>query len=264
MTEFVCEYCSTALSSRVSLYNHQKRAKYCLTKRGIKSKYICNECQYEFSSQERLNSHLQTCDNAKDKIILDLQNELNSYKEKVKLIEFLEKQNKELTEKLENLALHAIQNAKPNITNTKNTYINMLAPLPSTEKLNEMIQQGFSRNYFVRGQIGLAEFINDCLVKDDENMYYLICSDTSRQVFRFKDQHGNVIKDPCMKQFTNMIVEPVKLKTEEHLRKIEDIDPLYIDRAREIAREFFTLSNDNTELSKKLSALVPNQTMIAE
>jgi hypothetical protein len=59
-----------------------------------------------------------------------------------------------------------------------------------------------------------------------------------------------------------MIVEPVKLKAEEHLQKIEDVDPLYIDRAREIAREFYKLNNDNTELSKVLSSLIPNQSMI--
>jgi hypothetical protein len=186
-----------------------------------------------------------------------LERELHDYKDHIKRLE----------DRLEKLASRAIENAKPNITNNthnKNTYINMLTPLPTQEKLNELIQNGFERKYFVRGQIGLAEFINDSLVRDEENMYYLVCSDTARQVFRFKDQNGNVIKDPCMKQFTNMIAEPVKLKTEEHLRKIEDVDPLYIDRAREIAREFYKLHNDNTELSKAMSSLAPNQTMMID
>jgi hypothetical protein len=186
-------------------------------------------------------------------------------KEKDSYILKLEVQNKELQDQIASLASDAIKQAKPNITtnNTKMTYINMLTPLPAQEHINQLIQEGFNRKYFVRGQIGLAEFINDSLVKDNENsMYYLICSDTARQVFRFRDRNGNVIKDPCMKQFTNMIVEPVKLKAEEHLQKIEDVDPLYIDRAREIAREFYKLNNDNTELSKVLSSLIPNQSMI--
>jgi hypothetical protein len=186
------------------------------------------------------------------------------YENAICTISKLERQNKELQDKLENLASKAIEQSKPSTTIHKSTnYYNFLTPMPAREQLSQMIQDGFNRKYFVRGQIGLAEFINDSLVKDDENsMYYLVCSDTARQVFRFKDKYGNVIKDPCMKQFTNMIIEPVKLKTEEHLRKIEDMDPLYIDRAREIAREFYKLNNDNTELSKAMSSLIPNQTMM--
>jgi hypothetical protein len=244
-----------------------KTAKYCLR---IQNKdleklreFTCEFCNKSYIRKYDMQIHQKNCNRRDSFIIHTLYEKLNS---KDLYIETLQQQLEERDKTIFSLASQAIENAKPNITNNthnKNTYINMLTPLPTQEKLNELIQNGFERKYFVRGQIGLAEFINDCIVRDDKNsMYYLICSDTARQVFRFKDKCGNVIKDPCMKQFTNMIVEPVKLKTEEHLQKIEDVDPLYIDRAREIAREFYKLNKDNSELSKALSALIPNQTMI--
>jgi hypothetical protein len=220
-----------------------------------------------FSTKQRELYHKERCQkysnltvhsDCNEKILI-LEQQLNISQKRVKELQM---QIKEKDDKIMSLASEAIRSSKPTIN--KNTmYINMLAPLPPREQLSQMILDGFDRKYFVRGQVGLAEFINDSLVKDDENStYYLICSDTARQVFRFKDGNGNVIKDPCMKQFTNMIIEPVKLKTEEHLQTIEDIDPLYIDRAREIAREFYKLNNDNTELSKALSSLAPNQSIV--
>jgi hypothetical protein len=259
-----CQYCNKTLSSKSTLYHHQKKAKYCLRIQNIQTDlFKCEACMKTFTSRQSEQYHKERC--------IDYYNR-NGHNEcnlKIKMLEqqvkSLNVSNKELQDQLASLASEAIRSAKPNITkNTTTTYINMLVPLPAREQLSQLIQNGFERKYFVRGQIGLAEFINDSLVQDNENMYYLVCSDTARQVFRFKDQFGNVIKDPCMKQFTNMIAEPVKLKTEEHLRKIEDVDPLYIDRAREIAREFYKLHNDNTELSKAMSALVPNQTMMVE
>lgn len=262
---FICNFCNSKLSSKNSLYTHQKQSKSCLIIQGKHSLYACL-CGSEFSTKYRFIKHQKMC---KHCIEQDLDFKYNllqeKYKEALKRIAQLEEQLKHKDDTITSLASEAIRNAKPSVLNKTNMYINMLTPLPSQDRINQIIQNGFERKYFIRGQVGLAEFINDSLVKDDENsMYYLVCSDTSRQVFRFKDAHGNVIKDPCMKQFTNMIAEPVKLKTEEHLKTIEDIDSLYIDRAREIAREFYKLNNDNSELSKTMSSLIPNQSKIPE
>lgn len=88
----------------------------------------------------------------------------------------------------------------------------------------------------------------------------MICTDSSRQVFRFKDEFGNVIKDTHAKRLTKMIAEPVKLKVNEHLERIEDMDPLFIDRAKEIARDIYKLPFDNLEFCKVMSQIAPNQT----
>ena len=257
-----CNYCKKTLRSKSSLYTHQRRAKYCLQIQGAVSSYNCKFCDKDFSDNRRLQQH--KCQNKKYSDLETKYTILEAHYEQTQLqLRIYQHQVKDLQDQIASLASEAIRNAKPSVTN-RTTYINMLTPMPPQERINQIIQDGFSRNYFIRGQIGLAEFINDSLVQDEDNMYYLVCSDTARQVFRFKDGLGNIIKDPCMKQFTNMIAEPVKLKTEEHLRTIENIDPLYIDRAREIAREFYKLNNDNSELSKAMSAIVPNQTMIQE
>ena len=269
---YTCCYCKTEFSVNGSLRHHEKTAKYCLKLQNKSPEIMtCNYCNKEFTDKVILKRHgyckdyyKQLCSNLNDQLnSLKSTYERQAYEIREQITKDYETKIMRLEDKLENLASEAIRSAKPTTIN-RNTYINMLVPLPTQERLNELIQTGFERKYFVRGQVGLAEFINESLVQDEENMYYLVCSDTARQVFRFKDQYGNVIKDPCMKQFTNMIAEPVKLKTEEHLQRIEDVDPLYIGRAREIAREFYKLNNDNTELSKAMSALAPNQTRMIE
>lgn len=59
---FTCEYCNTNFSAKCSLNNHQKTAKYCLTKQGIVSNlYTCDFCSKSYSTVYYLSDHHNTC-----------------------------------------------------------------------------------------------------------------------------------------------------------------------------------------------------------
>jgi DNA repair exonuclease SbcCD ATPase subunit len=86
----ICEYCNNEFSSDKSLYNHQKRTKYCLEKQ---NKYIiCCGCDKSFSGDNYKN-HILNCVNY-------LQNKLKELEQNNKELEQnnkeLEQNNKEL------------------------------------------------------------------------------------------------------------------------------------------------------------------------
>ena len=84
------------------------------------------------------------------------------------------------------------------------------------------------------------------------------CSDPSRQVYRFKDEEGNIIRDLRATYLTSIIAEPISVKTEEILDRIEEDDPLYpMETARKIAYEIYQLKRcNNEEMCKELKILL--------
>ena len=58
-----CEHCKNRFSSKVSLYLHQTRSKYCLEKQGKtpKKEWKCVECDKKFTQSTNYNRHKKTC-----------------------------------------------------------------------------------------------------------------------------------------------------------------------------------------------------------
>ena len=57
------------------------------------------------------------------------------------------------------------------------------------------------------GQKGLARFAKDKLLTDDNKDLKYICTDPSRQIFKYKDNSGKIIKDVEAKKLTTYIIE---------------------------------------------------------
>jgi hypothetical protein len=161
----------------------------------------------------------------------------------------LTKQVSELQDKLEHLAERAIDAAKPTQNQTiNNNYIHLEPLILAPDFVNEQVQKHFDRSYFYLGQKGVARFAADKLLKDRNGGFLIECSDPSRQVYRFKDENGEIIRDLQAKHLTSIIAEPISLKTEEILDRIEDTDPLYPrEMAHKIAYEIYQLKRDNNE-----------------
>ena len=110
-----CDYCSNNFKSKTALLHHQKTAKYCLEIQGKKDKlFVCKYCGKDVSTKHRLHTHYQSCFKYKQNEIKnktqDKIQQLNDIIEKhEKTIQEQKNIIKELQDKLENIALKAVE-----------------------------------------------------------------------------------------------------------------------------------------------------------
>ena len=234
-----CQYCKKTFSSKSSLNNHQKTAKYCIQLQGVENKsenkFICNDCSKIFYQKQHLLTHLQSCkekefqdksgkqqkefedklrkqekefeDKLRDKMrekeqyIIKLITQNENYKEQ---LEKQQEQIKDLQDKLDKIANKAID--KPTTT-TNNTINNKfeLNTFPSQKEIDRKIESQFNDKYILDGMKGIAQFVYDHIVKLEDGSMAYACYDTSRQMFKYKDENGNEIKDPKAVKLRKMI-----------------------------------------------------------
>ncbi len=112
-----CQFCKNVFSTKTSLNNHQKTAKYCLKLRDVKSEtsYKCDGCGKTFSRSYHLQRHQKQCKS--NDIVFDLESKLaqaekdiEMYKKDIlqKTIVIQEKNNQieKLQDKLENIEIN--------------------------------------------------------------------------------------------------------------------------------------------------------------
>lgn len=77
-----CEFCGKQFCSKYTLQIHQKTTKACISLQPEQPKpeeFICRFCLQDFS-KKRFESHVKNCKERKDKLILELQGELQESK----------------------------------------------------------------------------------------------------------------------------------------------------------------------------------------
>jgi hypothetical protein len=208
-----CKYCKNSFSTKTSLNNHKRTAKYCLKLRGVVAeyKYKCESCNMRFHKMFNLNRHIEIC-KSNDKVyrymktIKDLTDEIREKDV------FLAQQNeqlskyentiKELQNKLENIAIKAV--SRPTTKNTQiNNYIQQLRPVTEEHLLDNA--QHLTIDHIIKGPEGYAQYALDYPLKDR-----MLCSDYSRRKVKFKDKDGNVITDPEMTTLARKFFASIK------------------------------------------------------
>ena len=221
-----CQFCNNSFSTKTSLNNHQKTAKYCLSLRNISNdtNFICEGCDTKFLRSYHLERHRKTCkvngklyslenDFETLKIKFSEKENLLSEKERyiVKLENLIQEQKqtiKDLQDKLENIALKAVSRS----TTTKNTqinnYIQNLQPVTDEYLLDNV--KHLSIDHILRGPEGYADYALEYPLKNS-----LICVDYSRRKVKFKDKDGNVITDPEMSNLATKFFNSIKDKNKD-------------------------------------------------
>ena len=79
---------------------------------------------------------------------------------------------------------------------------------------------------------GVAQFVYDHIVKLEDGSMAYACYDTSRQVFKYKDENGNEIKDPKAVKLRKMI-KPGLLKQSKTLLDYFNDECDYLEKRKD-------------------------------
>jgi hypothetical protein len=216
-----CSYCKNTFSSKSVLNNHMKTAKYCL-KLQNKEKSVnqdnirkCNGCGKIFTTKFNFQRHIQNCDKIENMsqilaLKADNKNLIDKLDEKESLIDDLRLQINKLQDKLENIAIKAVQ--RPTTTNMNktqiNNYIQKMEPISSEHMLEQ--SSNLTLEHIQKGASGYAEYALEYPLKERT-----ACVDYSRRKMKFKDKEGNLITDPEMVKLAPMFFNSIKEKSSE-------------------------------------------------
>jgi len=228
---FACDFCNNTFSAKSSLILHQKRAKYCLEKRGIDPviSHVCEICQKKFHEKRYLVKHQEKCNLDKQFLFLKTKETiaqkriekqhniivrlLQQNKDNKLIISKLENQIFDLQNKLENVAIQGVK--KP--TTTTNNTVN-LQPLTKEWLATQALL--LTEEHILQGAAGLAQFAVDNSFRNR-----VVCTDINRKSLKYKENDGKFSKDPRGKKLSKMFFESIETKA-------ENIIPTMIERIK--------------------------------
>ena len=224
MSKHICEFCIKEFNTISSLNRHKVHAKYCLKIQNNiqdEKQFKCSYCDKILSSKQRLDSHKLSCKKLNEnkemenKIIM-LESQLEIYKkiseDNHECIKDIAKQPKTYTQQIQN---------------NNNRYLN-LSPLNLTaEYVKDQVENNFTKNNFLEGQKGVAEFVFDNLLKDVNGKSKYICDDSSRHKYSYKTEDGQIMVDLRAKKLTDMIKNDIIKKSNDiisnEMKKTDDM-----------------------------------------
>jgi hypothetical protein len=288
--EFKCEYCEKILSTKRNLEIHMKKCVIIEEKKEFK----CEYCEKILSTKRNLDGHLTLCDikkekekeqiykelkklkeqldskdkqlKEKDKLIIKLKTQNENYeKQYEKQEENYKKQIKDLQDKLENLASKAIERPTTIVSNTTtNNSLNIATSMDfdNIEHIKNLIDNYLTINHIVDGQKGLANFVRETMLIDANGIPKYICTDPSRNIFKYKDTNGEIKKDVEAKKLTGSLVKGgIRKQTaiigNDWLESEENSnDYLHkLELMMEFQENIHKLGDNNTDFRKELATL---------
>jgi hypothetical protein len=295
--EFKCKYCEKILSTKRNLEIHMKKCEIIEEKEEFKCKY----CEKILSTKRNLDGHLTLCDIKKDKELKKLKEQLESKDNKIEILkkelkekdkltiklkiynenyqkqkeeykEQLEKQEekyeeqiKDLQDKLENLASKAIERPTTIVSNTTtNNNLNIATSMDfdNIDHIKNLIDNSLTINHVVDGQKGLANFVRETMLLDDNGISKYVCTDPSRHIFKYKDTNGEIKKDVEAKKLTSSLVKGgIRKQTaiigNDWLESQENSnDYLHkLELMMEFQQNIHKIEDNNTDFRKELAAI---------
>jgi len=212
-----CQFCSSIFKNKYILKTHILESKRCLKLRENK----CLSCLHNCIDQDDLEIHLLTC---KDHIIKELKQEHKEETERLKQehkqeTERLKQEHKLVIDKLEQKIDSLIKDTinRPMIHNntTINNIRNHLSMTYTLESLKDdeisnLLKENMTTQVFMNGQSGIAKMCTDKIINTKDNKKRLLCTDMSRNKFKYIDQQGNLKEDIEARNFINKVSKPIK------------------------------------------------------
>ena len=262
-----CEFCNKSFTTKYILSKHIQTAKYCVKiqnnnkekqnkqekeqYRELQIKYKELQIKYEQLQKESNEKYEQQQKESKEKYE-QLQKESNEKYEQ------LQKENREQYEFIKELAKQP-KNTNTNITtNTQNNIVNLTCLDINEDKVTRTINESLTTNHFMEGQKGLANFAVEHLLTDEEGKILYACTDSSRNIYKYKDMNGEIVKD-CQAYKLIRIMKPgLKEKTPKLCKELEENNPEICNSIWHNAISINNLDENSNEFNKQLTILTTN------
>jgi hypothetical protein len=283
---FNCEFCNNSLHTANSLEYHKKNNKKCLQIQNngeISGLLSCEYCSKQFS-KGNLKAHLNTCKEKKKSEYDNLmslfeknQNEVILLKQQIEFqkkeaeieINSLKKEiefYKHYFEKKDDVVNEIAKEPKTRNTTNSNKIsfnnTNVFKMFNEPDKVKELIEKYLSTDHIIDGQKGVAEFtLNYLIGKDADGNLNYICTDTSRGIFKYLKENGEIGKDTDADQLTKLLLLGELKK--QSLKKAEEIwtneDGSHNSDMYQLhslnAQEIIDIERDNSQFRKCLAKL---------
>ena len=248
------------LKNKYNLQIHQLNNKKCLQIQDIKKKdKIKKDNELIKINKDNIKKEREI-----NKLLILLKEKENALKDKEEHILKLEEQIKELQNNIKDIAIKSVSTPKTmNTMNTinQNKYL-FLTPFNLTkEEIKEKIEKNFTKDHFMNGQKGVADFTYNNLLLDENKQLNYFCSDTSRKYFCYKDINGEIKKDIKTKMLTNFIADDIIIKSNNICDTALADKNIKLDTCHKyIVKKFdiLNMKNDNNEFIATLSVLTCN------
>lgn len=247
--ELKCQYCNKIFIRRSSLFNHiKKRTKGCLK---IEEELKCKQIKQEEQDEKNL--------------LQKLKNENQFLKFKLETMEWKVEQLETALEKERaktKITVNNIVTNTNNTTNNNNRILNLTPMSLEADEFTKRIQDLFSEKYMLGGQEGIARFVAENLLTDEEGKLKYICTDPSRQIFKFMTDKG-VGKDIKASKLTAAIYDEIKSQTANASNQLFDKSKTedgetnmeVHDVVLKALTEITGMGNDNSDFSRELAKL---------
>jgi len=251
-TNYNCKYCGSNFKRSDILFKHQNKAQYCLNIR-LREKERESE-----SEREQLKTELENTKRDLENTKRELENmkeDRDDYKDKLFSLA-----NNPINNNNNNTALTNTHNNNNNYTALTNTHngnnILMLNPFDmNKQKFSDVIKESFTKDYMIEGQKGVAKFAVDKLLKDEDGKLQYVCTDPSRQIYKFKTIEGDVERDVKAQKLTKNIIEEIKRKSQSivvaDMNSDADVFMLIANNFQEING----MEGDNSDFRNTLASL---------
>jgi hypothetical protein len=282
VTNFECNYCKKYLASNERLVTHLN---ICKSKNIIeiseKEKQHENKLKEKDTYYEALlkdkNNYITKIEQEKNDCITKIeQDHRDKLQEKndyiAKLETKIEKMESKLEAKLEKLestvttialesktpakAAPTTNNTTNLITVTNNNFLNL-----SQEHIKKVLAEKLDFNVVYAGQAGLAKFVVDYMLTDEDGNVIYHCVDPSRQTFEFIDEKGEKVRDVKAEKLIQSLLkgDVIRLGLEEAAKGWNtDDNSLNLERTTVFGSkvsEYAELNRNNTVFRSKVSSL---------
>jgi hypothetical protein len=213
----------------------------------------------------KINEFITEIDDKKE-FIMELKEDLAELRGELKgKTEIYEKN----THCLHDIAKQPKNTSSSNNTNisTNNKFLNISCLDLSDKRMQNVIDNKFVKDYIHDGQKGVAQFAVDNILTDNDGNINYLCTDPSRQVFKYKDINGEIRKDIRAKKLTDALVSGgIREKT------IQLVPEMYTDNTGNVDFDRFAIlgqkeaeirgiNDESNDFRKELISMLPNKTL---